>query len=266
MINENVQQEPATSYDVELAGQLAAIGIVHGKPFKPDARMKKILTDAADVRQCGRPRAELALFRVDASRLVLLRRLDVGQHALGRRLHFFETPPPMITKEGMFKPYPADRRPHARFADRVLLRLHARLARHDHAHSRCRLAVSDGFPRLGQEPLRRRQDLQGDACRRDIPAARSGRSPSTTTSRVRCSTRRSDIRAPAVRAILTCSRGRRRRFDDRLLRPDAARRCQTWQLDPDRCPSKGWFTILRLYSPLNLSSPKNGAREIELVK
>ncbi len=33
MINENVQQEPAGSYDVELAGQLAAIGIVKGKPF-----------------------------------------------------------------------------------------------------------------------------------------------------------------------------------------------------------------------------------------
>jgi hypothetical protein len=49
MINENVQQEPATSYDVELAGQLAAIGIGKGKPFEPDARMKKILTDAAAV-------------------------------------------------------------------------------------------------------------------------------------------------------------------------------------------------------------------------
>ena len=49
MINANVQQEPATSYDVELAGQLAAIGIVHGKPFNPDARMKKILADAAAI-------------------------------------------------------------------------------------------------------------------------------------------------------------------------------------------------------------------------
>ena len=36
MLNENVQQEPATSYDVELAGQLAAIGIRHGEPFQPD--------------------------------------------------------------------------------------------------------------------------------------------------------------------------------------------------------------------------------------
>jgi hypothetical protein len=51
MLNENVQNEPATSYDVELAGQLAAIGIVHGKEFEPDERMKKILTDAAAVGQ-----------------------------------------------------------------------------------------------------------------------------------------------------------------------------------------------------------------------
>ena len=46
MVNELVQTEPATSPNIELAGQLAAIGIVKGKPFNPDARMKKILTDA----------------------------------------------------------------------------------------------------------------------------------------------------------------------------------------------------------------------------
>ena len=49
MINANIQQEPADSYNPELAGQLAAIGIAKGKPFTPDARMKKILTDAAAV-------------------------------------------------------------------------------------------------------------------------------------------------------------------------------------------------------------------------
>jgi hypothetical protein len=49
MLNENLQEEPAGSYDVELAGQLAAIGIVKGKPFQPDERMRKILTDAAAV-------------------------------------------------------------------------------------------------------------------------------------------------------------------------------------------------------------------------
>jgi hypothetical protein len=49
MINANVQQEPADSYNPELAGQLAAIGIVKGKEFNPDDRMRKILTDAAAV-------------------------------------------------------------------------------------------------------------------------------------------------------------------------------------------------------------------------
>jgi hypothetical protein len=44
-----IQQEPADSGDPEILGQLAAIGIVKGKPFEPDARMKKILTDAAAV-------------------------------------------------------------------------------------------------------------------------------------------------------------------------------------------------------------------------
>jgi len=38
MINENVQMQPATSNDVELAGQLAAVGIVHGEAVNPHQR------------------------------------------------------------------------------------------------------------------------------------------------------------------------------------------------------------------------------------
>ena len=45
-LNEVVQQEPATALDPELMGSLAAIGIIKGKPFAPDARMKKIVTEA----------------------------------------------------------------------------------------------------------------------------------------------------------------------------------------------------------------------------
>jgi hypothetical protein len=48
-INAVIQAEPAESADPEILGQLAAIGIVKGKPFAPDARLKKILTDAAAV-------------------------------------------------------------------------------------------------------------------------------------------------------------------------------------------------------------------------
>jgi hypothetical protein len=48
-INAVIQEEPADSADPEILGQLAAIGIVKGKPFAPDARMKKILTNAVAV-------------------------------------------------------------------------------------------------------------------------------------------------------------------------------------------------------------------------
>jgi hypothetical protein len=39
-------KEPATSLDPELMGPLAAIFIIKGKTFAPDARMKKNLTEA----------------------------------------------------------------------------------------------------------------------------------------------------------------------------------------------------------------------------
>ncbi len=48
-VDDIVQYEPAEAYHPEVLGQLAAIGIVKGKPFSPDARMKAILTDAAAV-------------------------------------------------------------------------------------------------------------------------------------------------------------------------------------------------------------------------
>ena len=44
-----VQAEPADAEDPELLGLLETIGIRKGEPFNPDARMKKILTEAADV-------------------------------------------------------------------------------------------------------------------------------------------------------------------------------------------------------------------------
>ncbi|MFZ1201963.1 MAG: DUF1254 domain-containing protein, partial [Desulfobacterales bacterium] len=47
MLNTVVQGEPADAIDSEVRGELSAIGIVNGKPFNPDARMKKLLTEAA---------------------------------------------------------------------------------------------------------------------------------------------------------------------------------------------------------------------------
>jgi hypothetical protein len=59
-IDSLVQAEPADALDPELTGQLAAIGIVKGKPFSPDARMKRALADAATV---GSATARAILFR-----------------------------------------------------------------------------------------------------------------------------------------------------------------------------------------------------------
>jgi len=48
-VNGVIQREPVEAGDPELLGLLASIGIQKGKEFKPDARMKKILEEAADV-------------------------------------------------------------------------------------------------------------------------------------------------------------------------------------------------------------------------
>jgi hypothetical protein len=49
LLNQVVQEEPPESLDQIRMGYYASIGIEHGKPFSPDARMKSILTEAAAV-------------------------------------------------------------------------------------------------------------------------------------------------------------------------------------------------------------------------
>jgi len=48
-LNAVIQYEPADSFNPELVGLFASIGIKKGQPFAPDARMKKILTEAVAV-------------------------------------------------------------------------------------------------------------------------------------------------------------------------------------------------------------------------
>jgi len=49
MLNQVVQEEPTDTVDPTTLGFWASIGILKGEPFAPDARMKKILTEAAAV-------------------------------------------------------------------------------------------------------------------------------------------------------------------------------------------------------------------------
>ena len=102
MLDKLVQMEPATSFDVELMGQLAAIGIVKGKPFQPDEKTRKILTDAAAVgNAAGRA------LNWYASQYPGWAYYDNSMwgNMLWQGGYNFETPPPMATREG-FKPLP----------------------------------------------------------------------------------------------------------------------------------------------------------------
>jgi hypothetical protein len=103
MINANVQQEPADSYNPELAGQLAAIGIVKGKEFNPDDRMRKILTDAAAV---GNAAGRALNWRANDVPGWAYYPGSAWSNMLWQGGANFETPPPMITAEGFFKPFP----------------------------------------------------------------------------------------------------------------------------------------------------------------
>jgi len=103
MINANIQQEPADSYNPELAGQLAAIGIVKGKPFNPDARMRKILADAAAV---GNAAGRALNWRANEVPGWSYYPGSGWTNALWQGGANFETPPPMLTPDGMFKPLP----------------------------------------------------------------------------------------------------------------------------------------------------------------
>lgn len=49
LLNKVIQEEPSIGSDPTTLGLFASIGIIKGKPFTPDVRMKKILTDAANI-------------------------------------------------------------------------------------------------------------------------------------------------------------------------------------------------------------------------
>lgn len=103
MINENLQQEPVNSYDVELTGQLAAIGIVKGKPFKPDARMKAILADSA---AAGNATGRSLNWRFsEAHPNWAYYPGSAWSNMLWQGGANFETPPPVFEKNGLFKPF-----------------------------------------------------------------------------------------------------------------------------------------------------------------
>ena len=159
LLNELVQEEPAGSTDIELMGQLAAIGIVKGKSFEPDERMRRILEDAAAV---GSATSRALVFEARASEgfayyddgSAWFTNLFVGGYN-------FETPPPLVTNDGI-KPLPAT----------GVRKLHSRTAFFygytGITPAMCMRLTGLGSqylmpPRMPTEALRRREDLPRDA-------------------------------------------------------------------------------------------------------
>jgi hypothetical protein len=102
MLNEIVQREPATSLDPEQMGSVAAIGIIKGKPFAPDARMKKILTEALVVANA----TSRSLFMNPRDPSWFYYPGSAWMNFLFVTGYQFETPIPEVTREGV-KPFPA---------------------------------------------------------------------------------------------------------------------------------------------------------------
>jgi hypothetical protein len=263
LINENVQEEPAISYDVELAGQLAAIGIVHGKEFKPDARMKKILSDAAAV---GNATGRALNWRY------ALAHPDWAYYPdshWGNMLFeggaFFETPPPAYEGNGMFKPYPPTG---ARTLD-------SRAAFY-YAYTLDSPGMIMRIPGVGSQYLMGFLDAGGNpfdgaktykvTLPKDIPAAafwsltlydNQTRSMLQTPQKYP----RAGSQSYPSPAAETADDGSTTVYFA-PEQPDGVARGNWIQTDP----KKGWFTILRLYSPLPSFFDKTWRpSEVELV-
>ncbi len=97
-VNELIQLEPPSSGDPELLGMLARLGIVHGEPFKPDERMRKILEDAAVV---GNATARTVTFAFRPEEGFTYYPGSNWFNMLWVGGYEFLDPPPQITKDGV---------------------------------------------------------------------------------------------------------------------------------------------------------------------
>jgi hypothetical protein len=149
LINDVVQTEPVEAGNPEILGLLASVGIVKGRPFAPDARMRKILSDAVKVGNAT------------ARTLALDPREEEGWAFYPGSAWFtmmwegyeFLTPPPLITPNGVEQsPSDGARKHNARI---VLLRLHRRHSGDVYATHRDRLAIHLRHTRLSWRLPRR---------------------------------------------------------------------------------------------------------------
>jgi hypothetical protein len=261
LLNDIVQREPATALDAELMGPLAAIGIVKGKPFAPDAGMKKILGEAAAAGNA-------------ASRTLLVAPRDPSwfyypgsawMNFLFQSGYEFETPIPQITPEGV-KPYPPT----------GYRQLNARSA-FFYGVTGITPAMAMRLPGIGSQYLFAFQDADkqffdgGKTYRLTLPKGIPQANFWSLT-----------LYDNQTRSMLATPQGHPRAGSQGYPSPAAqaaADGSTTIYFGPQQpagvprgnwiqtVPGKGWFTILRLYSPLEPFFAKTWRPgEIEVVK
>jgi hypothetical protein len=104
LINSLVQDEPNDAISPEIMGSLAAIGIVKGKPFNPDARMKKILAEAAAM---GAATGRTLNWAARQSEGFYYYPNSAWTNYLFVSGYNFETPPPEVSGNGVITQNPA---------------------------------------------------------------------------------------------------------------------------------------------------------------
>jgi hypothetical protein len=263
ILNDVVQKEPVGALDPEIMGSLAAIGIVKGKPFNPDARMKKILTDAAAI---GNAAARTLNFR--------WRPTDGGYYypnstwfnPLFLGGYNMETPPPQVSADGVITPYPPT-------GARTLNVRTVMFFGYTFITPAMIMRLTD----IGSQYLIQSVDAKGDyfdgsktykvTLPKDVPAGKfwsftvydnQTRSMLDTPQRY---PRAGSQSYPTPAADASADGSTIVYFGP--TKPDGVNAGNWIQTDP----KKGWFTILRLYSPLEPFFTKEWRpSEIELVR
>lgn len=263
MLNALVQMEPAEALDPELAGQFAAIGIVKGKKFAPDARMRKILTEAVAFGNAASRTIAMGAHPADHYRYY--DESSAWYNMLFEGGYEFLNPPPFITKEGV-KPLP----------NSGARKLHSRTSFFYTATgitpAMCMLLTGVGSQYLIATVDTKGEPFDGSktykvVLPKDIPAARFWSfTVYDNQSRSMLQTPQMFPRAgsqsyPTPAAARNADGSTTIYFSQK--QPEGIAEGNWIQTDP----SKGWFVMLRLYSPLQSFFDKSWRPgEIELVK
>jgi hypothetical protein len=246
MLDALVQLEPAEALDIELAGQFAALGIVKDEKFAPDARLRKILDEAVAVgnassRMLGTGASPTEGFRYYDGDSAWWNMLFVGGFE-------FTNPPPEVTPEGL-KPHP----------NQGARRLHSRTSMF-YSATAITPAMCMRLTGVGSQYLIANIDAAGEpldgantyrvSLPKDIPAARFwSLNVYDNQTRSLLQTEQLYPRAgsqeyPSPAAVAETDGSTVVYFSPD--RPDDVAAGNWIQTDPE----KGWFVILRCYSPL----------------